>query len=87
MNGLNVIGMVISPRPAHTFRIFVVWHDVVVVGELDPAEGAHPLLFHNLPVENSPHLGGRAQFAVSARVMIILDALDTQADELRSLGQ
>jgi hypothetical protein len=52
---LDIVRMVISPSPSHTFGISVVWHDVVIVRELFVADGAYPVLLNDLPVQEFPH--------------------------------
>ena len=49
--------MVVSPRSSHSFRIFVVRDDVVVIREVFVADGAYPALLDNLSVQKFPHLG------------------------------
>ena len=46
--------MVVPPRPSHSFRVPVVRHDIVVIRELLVADGAFPVLFDNLPVQQFP---------------------------------
>jgi hypothetical protein len=43
---LDIVGMVVPPRPAHSSRIHVVGHDVVVVGERHLANSALPVLLN-----------------------------------------
>jgi hypothetical protein len=50
MRCLDIVGMIVSPCAAHSFRILVIWNDVIVVGKLLMADGAFPVLLHNLPV-------------------------------------
>jgi hypothetical protein len=50
--------MIISPRASHSFRIPVVWHDVVVVGEFFVTDGTLPVLLSDLPIQQLSHLGG-----------------------------
>ena len=55
---LDIIRMVVSPRPSHPFGIPVVWHDVVVMCELFVTNGALSALFDDLPVQELAHLAG-----------------------------
>ena len=55
MRGLNIVRVVVSPGSSHAFGIDVVWHDVVVVGELLVADWTLPVLLDNLPVQEFPH--------------------------------
>jgi len=55
---LDIVGVIISPRSSHPFRIPVVRDDVVVIFEVFVADGAYPALLHNLSVQQFPHLGG-----------------------------
>ncbi len=48
--------MVVSPRSSHTSWMNVIGHDVAVVGERRLTDGALPVLFDNLAVEQLPHL-------------------------------
>lgn len=57
MCSLDIIGMVVSPRSSHSFRILVVRHDVVVIREVFVADGADPALLDNLSVQQFPNLG------------------------------
>ena len=57
MRCLNIVWMVIPPRPAHSFRILMVRDDIVVVREVFVADGAYPALLDNLSVQQFPHLG------------------------------
>src|SRR5213082_855277 len=59
--------MVISPRTAHSFRVLVIRYDIVIVGELFVADGAFPVLLHNLPVQKLTHLCWRPEFSISSR--------------------
>ena len=54
---LDIIQVIVSPGSSHSFGIPVVWHDVVVVGELFMADRAHPTLLPDFPVQQFPHLG------------------------------
>jgi len=72
--------MIVSPRTAHAFGIFVIRDDVVVVREFEVADCAYAALLPNLPVQQLPHLGGRSQLPVSARMVRIFDPLDSQSD-------
>ncbi len=58
MRCLDILWMVISPSPTHSFRIFVVWHDIAVVGEILVANGTLLILFDYLAIQQFPHLSG-----------------------------
>ena len=58
MRGLDIVWMVVSPRPSHTLWFNVVWDNIVAIGEFLLADGADPVLFHNLPVQQFLHLCG-----------------------------
>jgi|ERR1035441_9308928 hypothetical protein len=79
MSRLNIVGMVICPRSSHPFGIFVVWHDVVTVGEFLVANGTLPTLLNNFEIQQFPHFRWRPEFAISSWVMRILDSLNTQS--------
>src|ERR1700730_11663807 len=70
-----IVRMVISPGSSHSFRILVVWHDVVVVGELFVADGTLPVLLDNLPIKRFSHFSRRPEFSISSWVMRIVDTL------------
>jgi hypothetical protein len=76
---LDIVWMVVSPRPSHPFRIPVFWHDVVVVRELLMADGTFPVLLDNLPIQQFPHLGRRPEFPIASWVMRILNPLDSES--------
>jgi hypothetical protein len=48
---LDILGMVISQRPAHASGIHVAGDDVVVVGERHVTDGTLPVLFNNLSIK------------------------------------
>jgi hypothetical protein len=54
---LDVVWMIISPGTAHAFRILVVRHNIVVVGEFFVADRADSVLLRDFAVHQSPHLG------------------------------
>jgi hypothetical protein len=77
MHCLNIVRMIISPGSSHASWVDVVGHDVTIISELHIAKRALPVLFYNLVVEQSPHLRVGPEFAVSPRMMWILDPLQT----------
>jgi hypothetical protein len=44
---LDIVGMIVSPRPSHSFRIDVIGHDVVVAGKFHLTDRTLPALFDN----------------------------------------
>src|SRR5712691_11896581 len=74
MRRLNVVWMVVPPRPSHSFRVPVVRHDIAVIREFLMANCAYPVLLNNFAIEKLAHFGGRAEFAVSSRMMRVFDA-------------
>ena len=54
---LDIVRMIVSPGSSHPFRLFMVWHDIVVIRKFFVADWANPVLLDNLPVEQFPHLG------------------------------
>jgi len=50
-------------------------HDVAIVRERHLTDGALPVLFDNLAVEQLPHLSFRAEFAISPGVVRVFDTL------------
>jgi hypothetical protein len=74
---LDVVGMIVSPRSAHTFRTDVIRHNIAVVGEPFIAEGADAILSNDLPVEELPHLAIGAEFPVSAGMARVVNSADT----------
>jgi hypothetical protein len=78
VNSLNIVRMIVSPRSSHPSGVDVVRDNVAIVSELRTAESAFPDLRHDLSVEQFPHLPVGAEFAVSPRVIWILDPADTK---------
>lgn len=74
--------MIISPGSAHSFRVLVVWNDVIVVSEFVVADRAYAALLSYLPVQQLPHLSRGSQFPVSSRVMRIFNSLNSKSDQL-----
>ena len=70
--------MIISPRSTHSFRVLVVRYDIVVIGKLFVADRADPTLLEDLAVHQFPHFGWRPEFPVSARMMRIVDSLNSE---------
>jgi len=79
MRCLNIVRMVVSPRPSHPFGISVVWHNVVVVRELMVADCADSVLFGDFALQKFPHFGGRPEFPESSWVMRIFDTLHSKS--------
>ncbi len=73
--------MIVSPGSSHSFRILVVWNDVVVVGELFVADRAYSGLFPHLSVHQFSHFSRRSQFPIAAGVVPIIDSLNSQSYE------
>jgi hypothetical protein len=78
VDSLNVVRMIVTPRTAHAAGTDVVGYDVVVVRELFVAESTLTFLGHNLLVQQLSHLRIRADLAITAWVMGIVDAADSQ---------
>jgi len=78
VDGLNVVGMIVSPCPAHAAGANVVRYDVAIVGEPFLAEGTDAILRRNLSVHQLTHLGVRTDLPISSWVMGIVDATDSQ---------
>jgi len=74
----DIVWMVIPPGSTHTLWFFVVWHDVVVVGELLVADCTFLVLLDNFPVQEFPPFCWRPEFPISSWVMRIFDPLDTE---------
>jgi hypothetical protein len=53
---LNIVRMVVSPRPSLPFGVNAIRHDVVVVGEFNVADGAFSVLLDDLAIQHFPHL-------------------------------
>jgi hypothetical protein len=70
--------MVVSPSPSHSFGIFVVRYNVVVVRELLVADRAYAILFGNFPLQKFPDFNRRSEFPISAWVMWIVNASNTR---------
>jgi hypothetical protein len=82
---LNIVGMVVSPRPAHSSGINVVGNDVVTVCERHLTDGALPVLFNNLSIKELPHLCFGAKLAVSPGVVRVFNTLHPQTPEFACL--
>ena len=74
MNSLNIIRVIVSPGASHASRTYMIWNDVAVVGELGTTKSAFAVMGGYLSVEQLPHFRVRAEFAVSPRVLCILDS-------------
>lgn len=71
--------MVVSPCSSHSFGVFVVWHNVAVVGELFVTDRTFLVLLDNFPIQELPHLCWRPEFPKPPRVMWVFNALDPEA--------
>jgi hypothetical protein len=78
MYRLNVVRMVVSPRPSHAFGLDMVGHNLVVIRESCVADCAFPVLLDDLSVQQLPHLCWRPELAISPGVVWIFDALNTK---------
>jgi hypothetical protein len=85
VHSLDILWMVVSPRPAHSSRIDVVGHDVAVIRERRVTDRTLSVLLDNFAVEQLPHLCFRAEFAVSSGVMRVFDPLHTKTSDSASL--
>ena len=74
MRCLDIVRVVVSPRPSHTLGILVVWHNVAVVRKLFVADCTFPILLDNLSVQELSHFCGRPEFPIPPWVMWILNA-------------
>jgi len=74
--------MVISPSSAHAFRVSVVGHAFVVIGELFLAQRTFPVLLHDLAIEQFAHFRWRPQFAVSPRMMRVVYAANSRVESV-----
>jgi hypothetical protein len=54
--------MIVPPRSSHSFRLFVIRNDIVIICELFTANRTDAVLFDDFPVHRFPHLRGRSQF-------------------------
>ena len=89
MRCLDIVRVVIPPRSSHPFGISVVWHDVVIVGELFVADCANSLLLADFPLQQFPHFGWGSEFSIAPRMMRIVNAANPglyRADTLRLLA-
>src|ERR1700733_16220368 len=81
----DIVGMVISPRPAHSSRTNVVGHDVAIVGERHLANGALPVLLNYFLIEQFPHFRFGAKLAISSRMVRVFDTLHSEPSGSASL--
>jgi hypothetical protein len=85
MHGLDILWMIVSPRPSHSSRIEVVGHDVTVVREGHLTDRTLPVLFDNFALEELPHLGFRTEFAIPSGMMRVFDPLHPKTSDPASL--
>lgn len=78
MRCLDIIRVIISPRPSHSLGILVVWHNVVVVCEFMVADCAYSVLFGDFPLQEFPHFSGGSEFAIPPRMVQIINASNTR---------
>ena len=57
MGCLDIVRVIVSPGSTHSFRVPMVGHDVVVIGELFVADRTYATLLSDLEVQQFPHLG------------------------------
>jgi hypothetical protein len=74
MRCLDIVWVIVSPGSSHALGIPVVWHDVVVIGELFLADCAFPVLLDNLSVQEFSYFCRQPEFPISLWVMWILNA-------------
>ena len=74
MHGLNIVGVIVSPRAAHAAGTDVVGDNVTVVAKLLFANAADTVLSCNLSVPQLSHFTVGAQLAVSAGMLGIVNA-------------
>ena len=86
MNSLDIVGMIVPPCSSHSTGVDVIGNDVVIVGELSLAEGAHTVLGSDLSVHQLPHLGVGTDLPISARVLRIVNAADTHVAHSSFVG-
>ena len=82
---LDVLRVVVSPRPSHSSRINVIGHDVAIVRERPLTDGALPVLFDNFSIKQLPHLCFGAEFAISPGVVRVFDTLHSELSDSSSL--
>lgn len=72
--------MFVPPRSSHRSpALLMLVHCVAVICKFLEADGALSVLIDDLPVQQSPHLGWRLEFAIPFWMVRIFDALDTKA--------
>lgn len=84
MCGLDVVRMIVSPCPAHSFRILVVRNNVVVVSKLFVTDCANARLLPNLAIQQFAYLGRGSKFPISSRMMRVRDPLHAHSYSLWS---
>jgi hypothetical protein len=75
--------MIVPPRSPHSFRLFMIRHDIVIIGELFTANRADAVLFDDLSIHQLPHLCWRPQLTIASGVVIVLHALHPESYEPR----
>jgi hypothetical protein len=78
MGRLNIVRMIIPPGTSHPFGIYVIRHDVVVIGEFSVADAAFPVLLDDLPIQQLPHLCCGSKLPIAPGMVLIFNALHTQ---------
>lgn len=78
MDGSNIVSVIVPPCASHAFRLFVIRHHIVIVCEFLVTDCAIITLVDDFAIEKLSHLGGRAQFPVSSRVVWVVNALNTE---------
>jgi hypothetical protein len=78
--------VIVLPGAAHTAGSDVVGNHIAIVSEPLLADTTNAVLSHNLAVKQLPHLAVGGQFAVSARVLRIVDVPATYQASRSYLG-
>jgi hypothetical protein len=74
----DIVWVIVSPRSSHSLGIPMVWHYVVVVGELFVADGTLSVLLDNLPVQELPHFRRGPEFPIPPRVMRVVNVSNSE---------
>jgi hypothetical protein len=78
MNGLDILGVVISPSPSHAFGLDMVGHNLAVIDKRLVTDCASSALVSDLPIQQLPHLCRRSEFPISPLVVWVFDVLNTK---------
>jgi hypothetical protein len=78
VNSLDIIRMIVSPRPSHSPWADVVRHDITIVREFGAADAAFTALGNDLSIDQLAHFSIGAELTISSRMKRIFNSAYTQ---------